>query len=237
MSCLKYADAIIDHAYGAPLSSAGAEHLAACEPCRRTFERHARHAHDIDETVLGAIAIEPSIDFRRGVRERIERTDAGRSRTRWWVALPVAAAIVMAVILGGLWEHSGSSPRAVVVMSQPLTATDVAKPSGTIAAVRPENAPAVSRTAGTTRRHDRMSRSHRAASPEAEVLVPGDQRRAIARLVELIQDGTLDPAKLPPPDVAAGKPADLVVPALTIEPIPIATVETNRRPDGGPGRR
>jgi hypothetical protein len=70
-----------------------------------------------------------------------------------------------------------------------------------------------------------------AALPAAEVLVPPDQQRAIAQLMRLVRNGTLDASRFPVDRQGeSATPAELVVPPLTIEPIAVPDVEIPTRP-------
>ncbi len=238
MSCLKFLDAIVDDAYGAPLSRHAAEHLAACSECRRTFDRHAQQARDIDATIRDVLAIAPSIEFQRGVRERIERSRAAASHTIWWSASAAAAALLLVATLGALWERIRVSPQSHSAISGASADIRLAAP---VKPVAPEWMPGThphraARREVPTRRAEALV-VHGDGAVVSPVLVPPNQRRAIARLVELVEDGTLDPARLPRPDLFRGEPVDLMIPPLTVEPIVISNVEVSGGPDTGPGRR
>jgi hypothetical protein len=236
MSCLKFVDAIVDHAYGAPLLGHAAEHLATCSECQSTFERHAQQARNMDATIRDVLAIAPSIDFERGVRERIERSRAAASHTMWWSALAGAAAVLLVATLGGLRERTRVSPQSQSAVSGASADIRLAAP---VRPVAPEWTPRMH-----PHRAGRQEPTRRAEAAVVDgdrefvrpVLVPPNQRRAIARLVELLEDGTLDPEQLPRPDLVRGKPVDLMIPPLTVEPIVISNVEDSGRPDTGPGR-
>jgi hypothetical protein len=237
MSCLKFVDAIVDHAYGAPLLRRAAEHLATCSECQRTFERHAEQARNIDATIRNALAIAPSIEFERGVRERIGRSRAAVYHTIWWSALATAAAVLVVVTLGALRERTSiSSPQPRSPVSRASADIHLAAPVGPVA---PEWTPGIPPHRAARREPTRRAE---AVVVDADrefvrpVLVSPNQRRAIARLMELLEDGTLDPERLPRPDAFRGEPIDLLIPPLTVDPIVISNVEDSGRPGTGPGR-
>jgi hypothetical protein len=226
MSCMKFAEAIADHAYGAPLTVDAAAHLAGCERCRVEFERRSRDARDLDAALRDRLAVEPSADFSRAVRARIAHRETVASRGWWWsAAAVVAAGLVLIAILRGVPERD--RPETPSAPSTP--------PRGTLSRREIPSAPLAPPREAPSRREIRFAPSappREALSPrQPVVLVPPDQQRAIARLIELIRTGAIDPAQLPATTATTATPPDLMVAPLNIEPLAAPGGEPVRRPE------
>ena len=229
MSCVRYIDAIVDHACGAEIATDAARHLAACAACRARFEEQRLVLEGLDDELRLALEIVPSDTFARRVHARIEHALARRARLLWWSACGATAAILMVIGINVLRPTD-------VVRSGPLGSTPQPAPTAASSGPTVPVAPSLVGGRQSVRGPDRPV-AHRvrrgptgepqvAAMPVAEVLVPPDQQRAIAHLMRLVRNGTLDASRLPVSrEGESVTPAELVVPALTIEPIAVPSVE------------
>ncbi|HEY9086254.1 MAG TPA: hypothetical protein VIN40_10030 [Candidatus Tyrphobacter sp.] len=118
-------------------------HLAACEPCKGAYEEQAR----ITER-LRAHAYAEERDLPYAVVARVRERVAGQARVAWWqhlnlvfrpvVGLPVAAAFVLAALLGysSLKPHAGAPTIAAAYYLDAHSAlTNMATPFAQPAAV------------------------------------------------------------------------------------------------------
>ena len=229
MSCARHINAIVDHACGADISSEAAGHLAACGACSARFEEQRRVLEGLDDELQRALAVVPSATFARRVHSRIEQAPARFARALWWSACGAAAAILLVIGID-LWR-SGGDVRPLLsgsTLQQPATAakSGPAVPVGPPAVAGRQDARRTDRPVAHDVRRGPARERQDAALPAAEVLVPPDQQRAIAHLMRLVRNGTLDASRLPVSrEGESVTPAELVVPPLTIEPIAVPSVE------------
>ncbi len=96
-------------------------HLGTCLTCRRELERFRRV-----RTLLGSLRpVEPSADFDQEMWHRLAATPARghrRSRALLWVAPPLAAAAVLALVWYSSVARVTNGPRTAVVASAPHAA-------------------------------------------------------------------------------------------------------------------
>jgi hypothetical protein len=234
MSCARYITAIVDHACGAEIAPEAARHLAACEACSARFEEQRRMLEGLDDELQRALAVVPSAAFARRVHSRIEHAPARSARVLWWSACGAAAALLLVIGINVLRSTDGVRPRLSDSTLQQPVKTATSAPTGPLVPPvvegrqdprRPERP-----VAHDVRRGPARERQD-AAMPAAEVLVPPDQQRAIAHLMRLVRDGTLDASRLPVSrEGESATPAELVVPPLTIEPIAVPSIEIPTSP-------
>ncbi len=171
---------------------------------------------EFERDLRDALAIEPSPDFARQVRERIAARPP--SRSSWTAGLAAAAACVAAVGLG-MWIRSADvrpgPPQNARHHDVHLNAEVRLK-----ATVAPVERP--SETSRTTRVELRPEPGR---IPEPEVIVPPDRALALARLLQLAREGAVDEETLQPV-ASAASPATLEIKPLIVAPIPVPEVET-----------
>ena len=235
MSCERFSDAIIDHACGAPIEPHAEAHLRDCQICRQTFDEHRRLLDDADTVLRSELAVAASPDFAARVSAQTREPGASAQRwtlpAPWWVGAAAAAAIAIGVYVSAPVE--GPPPMTSSRVAAPSVhlpveiATHEATPSAVDAPVpqtpstRPQREP-------TTRTVTRGERSLATRLPP--VMVPPNQRQAIARLKELLRSGALDEVGVPPP----AQSADLFVEPLSIPEITVRDLPSVGEP-GSPG--
>ncbi len=200
MSCARYITAIVDHACGAGIAPEAARHLAACKACSARFAEQHRMLEGLDDELQRALAVVPSAAFARGVHSRIEHAPASSSRGLWWSACGVAAAILLVVGINVLRSADGVRPRVSDSALQPPATGAASAPIVPVVPPLVEEPREPRRTERPVAHRVRRGPAHEAqtaALPAAEVLVPPDQQRAIAHLMRLVRNGTLDGSRLP----------------------------------------
>ena len=169
-----------------------------------------RVVDDFERELREALAIEPSPDFARQVRVRIAARPAP---VMWWrFALPIAATCVLAV---GLSVWTGRS--RVDPATQPAAGRDVplmAERKAVATVVRETPTP---RTPPLRPKAEPL--------PEPEIIVSPDRALALARLLELTRNGSLDEEKLKPV-ASARPPATLEITPLVVAPLSVPELET-----------
>ena len=177
MGCKRFEDQLMDAALGGLRPERERElraHLRECAACRAEFERRQQLVTAMDRSLEEMAAVEPSPEMVARIRLKIAGQPAPSRNwlTGWWPAtagaLAAAALLAYLMIPGGTVQPVRESP-TVATSSQPLP--QVAKAVPPVAA-KPPRQP--SRPATVT-----VAESHPAAP---EVLVPGDQERAVAWL-------------------------------------------------------
>jgi hypothetical protein len=193
----------------------------------------APDASAIDRELTALLSIEPSAEFAAGVRERIrDRRIAGNPRLTWWLGVAAAVAVITIAAFASRTGRTAEAPRAA------RTATDIVLPA--VVASAPHRAPRAAQTPLQRRRDTQSPRRLVRASViadgprPAEVLVPRDQFRAIARLEQLIVNGELTEQNLPGNGSAVAgneiRPAPLAIPPLVVPPIDAAAVSDGSAP-------
>ena len=234
MSCKRFSDAITDHACGAPIAADAARHLRSCEACRETFDEHRRLLADADTVLRSELAVRASPDF--VARVTAETRQLGSSAkwwtlpAPWWIGAAAAVAMAIGVYVSAPVEGPPPMTSRVAAPSVHLPA-EIATHEATRSAVdapvpqtpstRPQREP-------TTRTVTRRERSLATRLPP--VIVPPNQRQAIARLTELLRSGALDEVGVPPPALTA----DLFVEPLSIPEITVRDLPSVGEP-GTPG--
>jgi hypothetical protein len=263
MACERFADDLKAHAAGARATPDLGAHLEVCADCRADLARERRVVAAIDRDLAGALRLEPSVEFNARVRERInEDVGSGFSRILesvggWRFALAAASLILVAGVLTIIALRTGAPQRQM-----PGSAVPPANTQASIAPAERPEAPAehqdglvaqppVPVVAGEDGRRSALA-GHRVASAgrlpttdyrllrrpkaEPEVLVPPDQRVAIARMLEMIRAGKIDERAFLPPaqsdvaEIPAQVVAPIVVEELKVPPISIpAAGSTEKR--------
>ena len=192
----------------------------------------------LDDELQRALEIVPSATFARRVHSRIEHTPARSARVLWWGACGAAAAILL-VIGMNVWRSADRvRPRpSDSTLQQPATAAAYAPTVPVVPPLvegRKEERKDDRRKERPVAHHVRRGPAgerQAAAMPAAEVLVPPDQQRAIAHLMRLVRNGTLDASSLLVSRQGESvAPVELVVPPLKIEPIAVPDVEIPTSP-------
>ena len=199
-------------------------------------ERHPGPVSDssattgVDRDLVQLLSIAPSAEFVARVRQRIRNDSGDRpARTPWWIPGAVAATVVLAILLGSrAWWTQGVARevRTVRITEQPASVSppathvtaSVPQPQQ-IARRRPKGVPPVAARTGD-------------AGSKAEVLVSGDQLRAIARLQDLIRKGDLTEGNSPPAGSAPDAITEIQLAPLTIAPLTVPAVEIIAAVDG-----
>lgn len=239
MSCDRHTDAIIDHACGADITAEAAAHLDGCGACRRVFDEQGRLVRDLDEQLARALEVEPSPHFVPGVLARVARSTVGVRDAMWWAGAAAAAAVVMSVTFGSLrsTERRSEDHHAAVLPSN-LPSLPVADltPSPLAPFPSPEE---TSRPVDSRRRVERpRSVVGRPGGIEADVVVPAEESRALARYLALVRRGALDVSTLPSPDeTGVAAPVEIVIAPLAVDTLAVTDVKAgigpvNRREPG-----
>jgi hypothetical protein len=251
MSCKRFGPAIAAHAAGAAIDASAGRHLGECEACRRVLDTQVRLLAELDAELGRTLAISASPDFAarsaRAAREAGKPTAQRRIPRPVWAGLGMAAAIVLAVWVGGTIRLK---PEA----TQTARGRAEFKPDGTQTStpavqVKPQEVQAASRNhrlkPGVVRPRKRSTPdcvvsgfSRKAAAcasstpsaAEPPVIVEPSRALAIQRFRELMSDGRLDGGMLPPPRTPEAILAELIVAPLAISEITVPDVEIVSRP-------
>jgi hypothetical protein len=230
MGCSRFADAVKAHAAGADLTSEARVHLAACEACRAALARHQRFVAGIDADLAHALRVEPSADFLPRVRARA----AAQPTAPWWMpgwrmAIGVASLAVVVIVVALAVQPRTSGPRPepsqVARAVNPTPASPV--PVNPRVVPRETTIPDAEQSAGRRAapvvvRRVAAPRVLTARTREPEVLVPPDQRLAIARLLDMLRKGTLDEKAFPAP--AQQVDPEQPVPPIVVEDLAVAPI-------------
>ena len=181
---------------------------------------------ELEEQLRQAMSVEPSPDFVRKVRLRIDEGRLEHDRHVWrWAA---AAACLLALVMG--WRITNRTPEMSSADSaRPQTGTDVQLPAVPAPGQLTEKAiVTLGEPVGVGRRKRDVS--------EPEIIVPEDNARALARLLTLARTGSISEEKLTPV-VVAPSPTTLDVAPLDVAAIPTPEMEIQNGPPFGDGRR
>ena len=239
MACERFADDLKAHAAGADATPDLRAHLETCDHCRGHLAREQRLVAGIERDLAGALRLEPSVEFNARVRERI----AAQRAPGWWVpgwrlALGAASLVLVAGVLTMIALRTGAPQR------QPRSVAPSAATQVSIAPAQRQEAPAEHqeglvaghRVASAGRLPTTDHRLPGSPKAEPEVLVPPDQRLAIARMLEMIRAGKIDERAFLPPaqsdvaEIPAQVVAPIVVEELKVPPITVpAAGSTEKR--------
>jgi hypothetical protein len=181
---------------------------------------------EIEEQLRQAMSVQPSPDFARKVRARIDERRGDRDWWTWrWAA---AAACILAVVIGWRMANRTDEVEPAQIGSE-RKAVDVRLAAAPTPSVR-ERPSAIPRHPPATR----TSRQSDISQPE--IMVPEDNARAVARLLALARSGSITEERLTPVVVAATSPT-LDVPPLGVPALPVPEMEIQNGPPFGDGRR
>jgi hypothetical protein len=236
MSCKRFSDAITGHACGAPIAADAARHLRNCEACRRTFDEHRRLLADAEGVLRSELSVAASPDFVARVSAQTRELGASTKRwtlpAAWWLGAAAAAAIVIGVYVSAPVEEPAPQTLSRIAAPSVHLPSEIASHEATSSAagaLGPRTPSTGSPRELTTKTLARGERSLATRLPP--VIVPPDQRQAIARLTELLRSGALDEIGVPPP----AQTADLFVEPLSIPEITVHDLPSAGEPPGSGG--
>ena len=183
---------------------------------------------DFERELRDALAIEPSPDFARQVRARI---DARLQPPVWWrFALPIAATCVLAVG-AWIWLNRPAEIRHADVQMARQNDVVLERERSVESAVAPPDA---AKEGPPTARVVLPLKPE--AMPEPEVIVPPDRALALARLLQLARAGAVTEETLKP--VASAAPPEILeIKALVVAPIAVPEIEIpTAAPESGTDR-
>ena len=174
MRCERYRDALLRAAASGELTSGFANHVEACPECRATLVRKQTLLARMDDTLRARMQDMPSPGFVANVRARaLEEAEPGSLQTPMWM-MAAASMVVTLVVIAGLWPKLHERP----VVLNPVTSAIGISPKAKIAEPQTRELAHVGRT-------DPAKKQALQKNPDsaAEVLVPPDEREALARFV------------------------------------------------------
>jgi hypothetical protein len=185
MPCDHYKDALIE----AAASSAQAQgelraHLDACVSCRAAFEQGQSLFASIDAGLHVAANADVPASLLPRVRARLD--EVGTRQRRWFQPLVFAAAsiaLAFAILLFARPPHSNSGIQA---KQTPQIPVDEAPAANTAHQSPGPGAQIVSANATNSQTRVRSTLLRLVASSQPEVLVPPDEREALARFVAVL---------------------------------------------------
>ena len=145
---------------------------------------------DVQRELEAALDVAPSPQFVARVRVAVENGRATNWRWSRWIGIgAVSVAALLLVLLPGVWSIARRRPAALEVAAAQVAVAPLAanNPSTAPVAEAPKARPAVEPVFSVTETRQ----------PEPEVLVPPDQRIALAQLMARLKDGRLDATSLP----------------------------------------
>jgi predicted anti-sigma-YlaC factor YlaD len=236
MPCEHYKDALIEAAAtGARPQGELQAHLASCASCREAFAQEQSLFAAIDFGLNAAANAEVPPSLLPRVRASLDEA-AVTLRLRWLQQLVVACASVALVFLIFLVARPRHAPPEDIAKS-PIT---VPSPTAPAAAANPEKTSRESTQVTDVRvSHSHAARDstnlHSAASSNPEVLVPPDEREALARFVAKLNErsdlATALLARAPEKRDALIVVERLQIGALEIKPLEGAGAETSNGSD------
>ncbi len=242
MSCEEYRPKLIEAAaMPAEIGTALQTHLADCAACRELFADEQRLYAAIDGELSRVANAEATPSFLPRVRAAIEqeRSASAASRSRfvlWPVAAAMAVVALSFVVFHGIPSQPQTATRVTASVSATTSATSPATSSATNSAADSETdeiaskskvAPQeiASRSVRKTRSFSTLAKSESRieGSQMPEVLVPPDERIALARFIaalprrhEIAIALTKPAPAAPPADVSS---APLEIAELKLEPL------------------
>jgi hypothetical protein len=220
MPCKHYKDALIETAAsGAEPQGDLRAHLADCADCRAAFEQERSLFASIDAGLHVTANAKVPASLLPRVRALL---DAESTPQRPWfqpvVFAAASAALAFAIFLFARPHRSGPDPQAKQTPQVPVnespTTNQNSGPAPHIASSKVNNS--------QTRGHSTLLRPVTSSQPE--VLVPADEREALARFVTTLQErGDVAVALVPPAPQTKDEPASLE--PLQIKELEIKTLE------------
>lgn len=176
---------------------------------------------ELERELRQALAIEPSADFERRVRARIENAPR---RFEWRYAL--AAAAVFVIVAAVAWQiRMKPGTQNVEAPTAARAGADIFLPDESVIAMLPRE----------TSVKPPAPRLSPLRATEPEIIFPVDQERALARLLELARSGAVSEESL----IRVGNTANAAtidIAPLAVQPIPVPEIEMLSGPRGGADR-
>jgi hypothetical protein len=187
MPCKPYKDALIEAAAsGAEPQGDLSSHLAGCTDCRATFEREQALFASIDAGLHVTANAEMPASLLPRVRARLDETVA--TQRGWfqpWVFVTASVALTFAIFLF-------ARPHPSRTDSQAKQTPQILGSETPVKNARPQiSGPAAQIVWSNVNNSQRLSRStllHTVASSQPEVLVPPDEREALARFIVVLHE-------------------------------------------------
>jgi hypothetical protein len=187
MPCKHYKEALIEAAaISAQPQGDLRGHLDACGSCRAAFEQEQSLFASIDAGLHTTANAEVPASLLPRVRARLD--EAAAVQRRWfqpWIFAPASLALALAIFLFARPHHSGRDNQAKQTPQIPVTEIPVTNPR------RQNSVPGtqiVSSNVNNSQRRGRSTLSRPVASSQPQVLVPPDEREALARFVVVLQE-------------------------------------------------
>lgn len=179
---------------------------------------------DIERELRAALEVPPSSDFEAGVLRRIEQDQPSRRLPApAWLAAAAAVVLGVSAWILGAREERPLAPDAISVTHPVSAGPAPASPLERRTLPTAPPAPARVRSPGRT---SHLPVAATAAAAEPEVIVPANQLELIHRFLQAVNTGRVEPSDS---TTAEAELEELIVPPLTVRPIPIVTLE----PGGG----
>jgi hypothetical protein len=177
MLCERYKEALTQAAASeTPLQSAVRDHLDDCPRCRADFVSERALFAAIDSSSRSVANFEPPFSFSERVRARLAEQSMQRPAGILTWALGFAAVVAAFAIVAGLSQRI-DPPNAQTVANVPASPATGNLISATPNPVRPV-------PSRRTARKQRLAQAHMPEqAPDAQVLVPSDERDAFAKFI------------------------------------------------------
>jgi hypothetical protein len=237
MPCEHYKDALIETAAtGARPQGELQAHLASCASCREAFAQEQSLFAAIDSGLNAAANAEVPPSLLPRVRARLDETVV-TPRLRWLQPLVFASASVALAFVIFLMARPHRTAPEDVAKQDPVVVPATTRPA---TMTNPENISSEGTQFGAIHvNHSHASRNstivHSAASSNPEVLVPPDEREALARFVAKLNErsdlATALLARAPEKKDALIVVERLQIGALEIKPLEGAGAETSNGAD------
>jgi hypothetical protein len=187
MPCKHYKEALIEAAAsGAEPQGDLRAHLAGCADCRAVFQQEQSLFASINVGLHVAANAEVPPSLLPRVRARLD--DAIAPRSHWfqpWIFAAASVALALAIFLFARPHRSGPDSQAKQTPQIPASETPVrnARPQISDPATQ-----IVSSNSNNSQGRDRSTLLRTVASSQPEVLVPPDEREALARFIVVLQE-------------------------------------------------
>jgi hypothetical protein len=217
MPCEHYKDALIEvAASGSAPSGELRAHLDWCASCRAAFDEEQSLFSAIDSSLHASVNADVPSSLLPRVRARLD--EAVTTQPRWMHPLVlVSAGVALASLLVLVIQPHRSVPDNVAKQT-PAAPTREASTMGTHKGISPSKIQITSSAVNHSHAPRNSTLVHSVASSNPEVLVPPDEREALARFVAVLNDrGSLAAALL--------APAEKRDALLSLDPVQIKDLE------------